>query len=528
MKPRLAVTLLLIVVIPLAALAWLGVRVVRDEQDAVRQRFSDLLTRRLNDVDAVVGKVVDRYERDLSEAAELADYRPETLRQRVRTHPLVRQMFVLDPGLRLVHPPPLGPVSDAEQAFVRRLQHVWEDPQRFTSPRDTDAQSAPTAVATRPNHGWYVWYWREGIHLLFWSRRADGYIVGIEVIRARLKSDIINELPSPDPSGKTPSDGQIALLDANGKAVHRWGRPMPQGSPAAEIAVTAPLNSWKLAYFVPPTRLARHFGGSFRYNFLLGLAAVAIAIVGLAVYLQREHTRAMREARQRVSFVNQVSHELRTPLTNICMYAELLQRDLPEDDPKASHRLGIVVSESQRLSRLIGNVLTWAREQKGQLALHRTAGVVDDHVRLVLESFRPSLAARGIEVELSAEAPAPVQLDHDALDQILGNLFTNVEKYAADGKAMRVTTRQQDETTTVLVTDEGPGIPSSQRERVFEPFYRVDNRITSGVAGTGIGLAIARRLARRHGGDLELVPIERGACFRLTLHTPSAPSGGTP
>jgi signal transduction histidine kinase len=94
-----------------------------------------------------------------------------------------------------------------------------------------------------------------------------------------------------------------------------------------------------------------------------------------------------------------------------------------------------------------------------------------------------------------------------------------VEKYAAAGQLMEVITDQTGSTTTIIVADRGPGIPRGQEERIFERFHRLSDRVTEGVGGTGIGLTIARDLARQHGGDLRIVPSASGARFELRLQT---------
>ena len=100
----------------------------------------------------------------------------------------------------------------------------------------------------------------------------------------------------------------------------------------------------------------------------------------------------------------------------------------------------------------------------------------------------------------------------------------NVEKYAAGGGTMEVTTQQDGDRTTVIVADQGPGIPRGQEEKIFEPFHRLSNKVSDGVAGTGIGLSIARDLARKHGGDLKVVASNAGARFELEIQTPRARS----
>jgi signal transduction histidine kinase len=113
-----------------------------------------------------------------------------------------------------------------------------------------------------------------------------------------------------------------------------------------------------------------------------------------------------------------------------------------------------------------------------------------------------------------------VKLDPDALEQILGNLLGNVEKYAPGSGFVEVTSGSSKSTTRIVVADRGPGIPAGRGEEIFEPFRRLSDKITEGVAGTGLGLSIARELARLHGGDVRLLSGEGGARFEVTLETP--------
>ena len=213
-----------------------------------------------------------------------------------------------------------------------------------------------------------------------------------------------------------------------------------------------------------------------------------------------------------MEFVGQVSHELKTPLTNIRMYAEMLEEQLATE-PQQRNYLGVIINESQRLSRLIGNVLNFSRTPTLQL---REVDV-DALVRRTLDNFLPGFSARGIAVASRLEAGRAVTTDHDMLEQILNNLLSNVEKYAAEGKRVAVSTGIDGGQLALRVRDYGPGIPASERRRIFEPFYRIDDRLTEGVSGTGIGLTIARQQARRLGGDLVIIDVENGACFELRL-----------
>jgi signal transduction histidine kinase len=315
------------------------------------------------------------------------------------------------------------------------------------------------------------------------------------------------------------------LLDSRDRLLYQWGdRGLDAAEqPRVELALKAPLAAWRLRHYHPDEP------GPGAAVTLVGVAAflaVAGVVAGLSVYFYRESTRESREAAARVRFVNQVSHELRTPLTNIRLYAELLEQRLGEDDQRSREQLGVIVAECHRLSRLIGNVLTFARHRRGRLKLRPVRAVIDDTVAEVVRQFRPALAGRGVEVVFSAGAPEAFAFDRDAVEQVLGNLLSNVEKYAASGGAVELVTRQLAERVEVRVADQGPGIPATKADTVFEPFTRLSDRLSDGVAGTGIGLSISREIARLHGGDLRLQASEKGACFVLEL--PVGPGQGGP
>ena len=136
------------------------------------------------------------------------------------------------------------------------------------------------------------------------------------------------------------------------------------------------------------------------------------------------------------------------------------------------------------------------------------------------------MSKKGIEIRFHGNASDPVQFDIDALEQILVNLLSNVEKYAASGKLMELSTSQNGDRTTIEIADHGPGIAGDQREKIFQPFYRMSDRL-EGAAGAGIGLSIARSLARLHGGDIDLLDTDSGATFRVELLTPKADDGAS-
>jgi signal transduction histidine kinase len=547
LKPRLLLLLLSIVALPLAALTAVGLFVARDERALQEHQFRELARSSLMEVDVSIGRVLEDRRRELDRLADGAALEPTALRELIRGEPLARQAFVLDGEGRLLFPREGSAVTENERQFLERSAPVWrrgelarlisgraEQPVRSSdSTWKIELQRAASNIGYRQTAGpsgeagWMTWYWGSGTHFLYWRRSGGDRVLGFEVDRARLLADVIAALPATESSADEDDArgllGRRVLRDANGEVLYQWGRggdalgADPNAKPLASLGLSPPLQAWRLDEYVPEAMLAAG-GGGLWFGIVAGLVGSGALLVLLAVYFYRESSREMREAAQRVNFVNQVSHELKTPLTNIRMYAELMEGRLGEEaDPKTREWLDVISSESQRLSRLIGNVLTFGRGRRKTLKLHGKSCRADEIAGAVVERFRPALERRGLKVETALEPADLLALDADALDQILGNLLGNVEKYGGAEGTVRVGCRRDGETIVISVADEGPGVPAAEAERIFRPFYRVSNKLSDGVSGAGIGLAIARELARLHGGDVRLVESGRGAAFEARV-----------
>lgn len=529
--------MILIVALPLAALTWLGMRVVQDDEASLKRKFEDVFAIQIRDIDRVINRHFEALSIELSATARQVKDHPDDIRAFLRESPQVRQIIIVDIAGAVIHPDPATELNLSEREFLHEAQELIRDRDLIHAWRaDSDyGQRPPVATADQveaepgnsPNasEGWHVWYWGRGVHLIFWQRRADGNVVGLLVERGRWMADLIAALPETvdQKHEEIPvaSTSRFRLVDSMGDSVYEWGEyePPEDFTPLVESAVSAPLASWRLQAVVPEN-LIEVQGSGMVFQLVTGIAAATVALSMLATFFWREYSREVRQASQRVSFVNQVSHELKTPLTNIRMYADLLADDLENLDDSAgdnaADRLRIIVSESQRLSRLISNVLTFGRQQREALVLRRQQVSVDELVRRVVEQFAPTLERLGITTELTLDAAQPVFIDEDAVEQILVNLISNVEKYAANGGLLRISTNQTTTSVKVIVADAGPGIPIAMQRAVFEPFVRVSSRLED-AAGTGIGLSIARDLARLHGGDLRMADSAKGASFCVEL-----------
>jgi signal transduction histidine kinase len=513
LKLKLTLLLVFIIALPFGLLTWVGFKTAEDQEALEAVRFSELLDARLALLTNSVQSVLDKHETALAGRTRLERLTPGALRELASNERLVRHLFVLDARGELAFPSDNEEASLEERAFLKRIDRILKSGERFTRPSDT-------GQSTR--FGWYVWYFEEGVNLIFWQKLDSEETIGAELSRIALLSDIVGQMNEELPKGVSADEARVSLRDVSGREIYGFGKYVPKSDEAPRVrrSLEEPLGSLELGFYISPEGVAGNLGSGGALNLFVGLAAMLLVIGLGTVYYLRETGREIREAIKRVTFVNQVSHELKTPLTNIRMYAELLEQDLDEEETEARKHLDVIVRESQRLTRLIANVLTFGRGQRKQLELHRTPGVVDDVIRKILLQFEPSLGAKHIEIEQRLDAPQTVEVDADALEQILGNLVGNVEKYAAGGKRLIVSSSRTEDETSIVVEDRGGGIPKRVRKRIFEPFFRVSGSLTDGVSGTGIGLAISRDLARLHGGDVVLEESESGARFNVVLKTP--------
>lgn len=244
-------------------------------------------------------------------------------------------------------------------------------------------------------------------------------------------------------------------------------------------------------------------------------AFVAISVAGIS--LHRSHQLA--ETRSR--FASAVTHELRTPLTTFRMYSEMLASGMVTDDERQKEYASTLFDESNRLSALVENVLAYSRLERGRAGLETertTLGAALDRVIPFLER-RADEAGLELVVDRRTSDDQPVQLDVDAVGQILFNLVDNAAKYGRSTETPRIDLTFWCEPGRFLarVADHGPGVPAAVRREIFTPFERGRRGQDDPVPGIGLGLALSRGLARDLGGELTLEDTPRGASFRLSL-----------
>ncbi len=255
-------------------------------------------------------------------------------------------------------------------------------------------------------------------------------------------------------------------------------------------------------------------------NTVSAQAGLAIERITLQQRLLLEHAEARRLedlSRLKSFFVSSVSHDLKTPLTSIKMFAELLLSGKKLKSKGAREYLEIIEGESDRLTRLINNVLDFAKIEQGVKEYHFSELKLNATVRSVLRSLQYQFKMEQCTVHAKLrKRELTVRADVDAVTEALINLFSNALKYSPKRKQITVTTFHQDGFAAVKVDDKGVGVPRDDLKSIFEPFFRAKQGMTQQVGGTGLGLALVRHMVEAHGGKIDVKSTPgKGSSFTL-------------
>jgi two-component system phosphate regulon sensor histidine kinase PhoR len=249
---------------------------------------------------------------------------------------------------------------------------------------------------------------------------------------------------------------------------------------------------------------------------------LALVVTGLVFGLGAA-AREIAMSQRQIELVGRVSHELRTPLTSIGMFVEAL-REGRLDAERQAECLDLLSRETERLSRRIEEVLAWARMESGARRYHTTTVSVADVVQRAMDALRTAAMfeeAEGLDVTVDLPAQLPdLEVDPDAVVEALLNLLVNAWRHTEPPRVVRVTATARPRRVGISVSDNGPGISSRDRRRIFEKFYQPESDETryGATRGTGLGLAIVRAIVRAHGGRVDLAPArDRGSTFTIWL-----------
>ncbi len=221
------------------------------------------------------------------------------------------------------------------------------------------------------------------------------------------------------------------------------------------------------------------------------------------VLFVQDVTQAKEAERARDQFLYHVTHELRTPLTNIRAYAETLSQGVIDDEQTVRECYNVIMGETQRLGRLVEDILNVSQLEVGSARLDVGEVHMDQLLRKVVQDMQANADAKNIDLLLNLPAKMPnVRGDKERLAVVLNNLIGNAIKYTPDGGRVDVRSTAENGRLMISVSDTGIGIDPADQEKIFEKFYRVDDKRVSAIPGTGLGLAIAKETIRLHGGSV--------------------------
>ena len=251
-----------------------------------------------------------------------------------------------------------------------------------------------------------------------------------------------------------------------------------------------------------------------RLPFFASLWTLTILTIAIALILFRRE-RALINLRS--DFISRVSHELRTPLTQIIMFAQTLIFKRMRTDSDRDRALKIINNEAQRLSMLVENILQFSRGDKGSFSLTLEPTPLVPLIREITDQFQ-SLLKDGHCISITTDITDDLEIDIDsqAFQQMIINLLDNAVKYSPPQSPVEISVTSKSDEIELSVADRGPGIPRSEKRKIWEPYYRVSRKEQSAIGGNGIGLSVVRELAKLHDADISVIDgVNGGSIFSI-------------
>jgi signal transduction histidine kinase len=314
----------------------------------------------------------------------------------------------------------------------------------------------------------------------------------------------------------------LSIRDGNGRIVA--GDSRPTGRLVAQAQVKHLETTWSVqAWLVDESVLKSQVRDQFQvYAWTALIAAVAICAIAAAAGLTVHQQLQLNEMKN--NSVATVAHELRTPLATMRVLVDTLREGRCRNAEQVREYLDLLHSENLRLSRLTEHFLTHSRLERGQHTFAFAPVAVETVVDPALLALRAKLEAPGCHFTLDLARPLPeIMADRDSLVTVLVNLLENAVKYSGDEKHITLRARRDNSTIVFVVEDDGVGLSSAERSRIFEPFYQVDQKLSRTREGCGLGLSIVRAIVTAHRGRVE-IDSEPGRGAAFAVHIPLAPA----
>ena len=344
------------------------------------------------------------------------------------------------------------------------------------------------------------------------STYIGGILWDINALGTKIIPSFVDEI-------KVKSGLDIQILDENNQSILSNKEKLTSSNSLSFSFRQLPL-PWKIVVSQPELKdLEKTARREIVLYGILITVIVALMFIG-AVLIARDISRESETTRLKTEFVHNISHELKTPLTLIRLYGETLQRkeDLSVDEKKEAYE--IITKESERLSHMINNVLDFSRIEMGRKELDFKKGNMAQVIKDTLESYRYHLEKKGflIQEEITSELPE-MSFDSDAVASLFVNLLSNAMKFSPKKKEVNVKLFQKGKDAVLQITDKGIGIESKDISKIFQRFYRAEEKASSETGGSGLGLTLAQHIVEVHGGEIK-VESEPGTGSTFTVFFP--------
>lgn len=361
---------------------------------------------------------------------------------------------------------------------------------------------------------------------------AYGFELGTGIVRAALERTYVRSaLLPPELTGARPNDSLMSVQVSAGNEQLYASGPQYDARFAATDSVGTPMGRTEVHLALRPEAAEALLIGGLprsRLPLLVGVLLLTAGLIAVAVVQLR---REQELSRVRSDFVSGVSHELRTPLAQIRMFTETLLLERVRSPEEKDRALDIINRESQRLTHLVENVLQFSRAERDAVQLAPETVRLDQLLRDTADMFQPLAKAKRCRVATLIEDPMLIVVDPNAIRQVVLNLLDNALKYGPADQTVTVTLRIEEAVARITVDDQGPGIPPADRERIWDPFWRLPRESASAVGGSGIGLAVVRELVAMQGGTTRVLDAPGGGArfaIRLPGARPVTSPGGLP
>jgi signal transduction histidine kinase len=469
-------------------------------QRHVREQARDMATMCVEKIETALLKTEDEGLVGLRRAILDPDFaagRPQPVQAWLRTTPFFERAYVLSRGGSVLYPQQWSPEESA--AFTALRAEIppgfWERESR----RHVPLPDGVALVAALP-----------------------GGSLGPVLAVLRLSESELRRSVLEKTLAGLEGQNLLAVLDGSDRPVFA-ARPVDRAQRVITVPFGEALPTWRLALYEPeglsPRNAVRRQATLFAAVFVLLLGVIGVGLTASYRLVRRES----EMARLKSDFVANVSHDLKTPLALIRMYAETLEMNRVPHETSRHEYYGVITRESERLTRLIDNVLDFSRIESGAQRYALVRRPVEPVIHDVLDVFRHPFAQAGFKVEVSVEPDLPeLPLDADALAQALANLVDNAIKYSGDGRRVEIRAGRVGDEIRLEVADDGIGIPATEHAHIFEKFYRVGSSDTQGRRGSGVGLTLVKHIAEAHGGRVT-VDSNPGRGSRFILHLPLSP-----